>query len=192
MAPSTLNIARTLSHSAANGPGERFVIWVQGCTLQCPGCWNPDTWSLRPRNEIAVADLAAEILATVNIEGITLTGGEPFQQAGPLADLAEAVRAVGLSVFAFTGYELDELALPDQQRLLRQCDVVVCGRYVAEHRDVVTPWRGSTNQSIHFISDRYDASAAADSTCEVHIGLDGQVVFTGFPPSDLLSLAGES
>ena len=71
-----LNLARTLPRSAANGPGERFVLWVQGCPLACPGCWNPDTWAFERRDLRSVEDLAAVILATEGIEGVTFTGGE--------------------------------------------------------------------------------------------------------------------
>src|SRR6476646_9130931 len=104
-----VNVARTLPRSAANGPGERFVVWVQGCPRACPGCWNPDTWAFERRDLREVDDLIAEVLSTDGIEGVTFTGGEPFAQARALAEIARAVRATGLSVFVFTGYELDEL-----------------------------------------------------------------------------------
>ena len=97
-----LNVARTLRRNAANGPGDRFVVWVQGCPLACPGCWNPDTWSFERRVVRDVGDLAAEILSVEDIEGVTFTGGEPFAQARALAELAHRVRLHRLSVFVFT------------------------------------------------------------------------------------------
>ena len=96
-----LNLARTLHRSAANGPGERFVVWVQGCPLACPGCWNPDTWSFERRVVRDIDELAAEILSVEDIEGVTFTGGEPFAQARALAELARRVRHRGLSAFVF-------------------------------------------------------------------------------------------
>jgi hypothetical protein len=119
-----VNLARTLARSAANGPGERFVVWVQGCPLACPGCWNPDTWPFERRELRSIEELATNILATEGIEGVTFTGGEPFAQAGALADLAKLVRAAGLSVFVFTGYDLDELTRPEHCALLKVSDVV--------------------------------------------------------------------
>ena len=92
-----LNIAQTLPRSAVNGPGERFVIWVQGCSFACPGCWNPDTWSFEQRNLHDVDQLIAEVLATEGTEGVTFTGGEPFAQAGALTAVARSVKNTGRS-----------------------------------------------------------------------------------------------
>lgn len=181
-----LNIAQTLPKSAANGPGERFVVWVQGCPLGCPGCWNPDTWSFARRNVVEVTDLAAEILAVRGIEGVTFTGGEPFVQARALAVLGRAVREAGSSVFVFTGYELDELEGHAQQELLAVTDVLVTGRYVEARRTLDLPWRGSSNQRIHFLTKRYsEPDIAGTAAAEVHLGADGSVTLTGFPEPGL-------
>jgi anaerobic ribonucleoside-triphosphate reductase activating protein len=185
----SLNVARLLPRSAANGPGDRFVVWVQGCPLACPGCWNPDTWAFVPRERYDVAALAAEIAGTPGIEGVTFTGGEPFMQARRLAELARMIRAAGLSVFIFTGYELVELTKPDQRALLALADVVVTGRYVETQRALDLPWRGSANQKVHFLSDRYCPSDMENAVAtEFQIGLDGGVKVTGFPEDELLSL----
>jgi len=183
-----LNLARTLPRSAANGPGERFVVWVQGCPLRCPGCWNPDTWSFAPRHLRTVGSLAREIIATPGIEGVTFTGGEPFAQAEALAELGGMAQAAGLSVFVFTGYELDELASPDQRRLLAVTDVLVTGRYVATRHAEGLAWRGSANQRVYFLTRRYSAHhLAAAPPVELHIGDSGQIVVTGFPERRLLA-----
>lgn len=182
-----LNVARVLRHSAANGPGDRFVIWVQGCPLACAGCWNPDTWAFERRDLLEVEALAAEIVGTSGIEGVTFTGGEPFMQARALAALAEMLRAAGLSVFIFTGYELAELTKPEHHALLTLADVVVTGRYVEPQRVPDLKWRGSANQEIHFLTKRYEPTAmlrAAD--VEFHLGPDGSLNVTGFPPTELL------
>lgn len=106
-----LNLARTLARSAANGPGDRFVIWVQGCPLACPGCWNPDTWSFQRRNLRDTEELVAEILTIQGIEGVTFTGGEPFMQAlCPRSSRARSTESGPLGI-VFTGYNLDELTL---------------------------------------------------------------------------------
>jgi anaerobic ribonucleoside-triphosphate reductase activating protein len=177
-----LNLARTLPRSAANGPGERFVLWVQGCPLACPGCWNPDTWAFKPRALHSVEELAAAILATEGIEGVTFTGGEPFAQARALAALAARVRAAGLSVFVFTGYELDALTKGEHRALLAVTDVLVAGPYVAAERSGDLPWRGSANQRVHFLSDRYgSANMNETADLEFHLSEDGTLVVTGFP-----------
>lgn len=182
-----LNLARTLPRSAANGPGERFVVWVQGCPLHCPGCWNPDTWAFQRRDLRSVDELAADILGTEGIEGVTFSGGEPFAQARALAALAERVRAAGLSVFVFTGYELDELTRPEHHTLLAVTDVLVTGRYVQARRASDLPWRGSANQRVHFLTDRYGpADMVGAPRVELHLAPDGGLTLTGFPTDERL------
>lgn len=177
-----LNIARTLARSAANGPGERFVIWVQGCPLACPGCWNPDTWSFARRDVRDVNDLLREILATAGIEGVTFSGGEPFAQAHALAYLARAVQDAGLSVFVFTGYARDELTSKAHRALLDVTDILVDGRYLEAQRVEGLPWRGSSNQRVHFLTNRYSgADMVGAAEVEVHLEADGGVTITGFP-----------
>ena len=182
-----LSLAGTLARSRVNGPGERFVIWVQGCSLRCPGCWNPQTWSREGGRRVTVASLVAEIVATPGIEGITFSGGEPFEQAGALAEIAVGVREQGFSVMAYTGHELSELVAPAQRRLLSLCDIVVSGRYVKALRTLDLLWRGSSNQRLHVLSDRYDATSLMDEGgCEVYLGPDGTMTVTGFPPDGLM------
>jgi len=184
-----LNLARTIPRSAANGPGQRFVVWVQGCAIRCPGCWNPDTWDFETRQLRDTAALADEILDTSGIEGVTFTGGEPFHQAGALVDVASRVRAAGLSVFVFTGYELDELTRADHRELLALTDVLVSGRYVQALRSFDSEWRGSTNQRVHFLSARYtEVSIAGSPRVEFHLAPDGQLAVTGFPLPQFLDV----
>lgn len=182
-----LNLARVLPRSAANGPGERFVIWVQGCPLACVGCWNPDTWLFQRRMLRAVDLLVAEILAADGIEGVTFTGGEPFMQAHALAEVGRAVRRAGLSVFVFTGYDLEELVSEAAHDLLSVIDVLVTGRYVESARTSELSWRGSANQQVHFLTDRYGIKDMEQApTAEIHIHPDGTIALTGFPSADFL------
>lgn len=183
-----LNLARTLRRSAANGPGERFVTWVQGCPLACPGCWNPDTWAFARRHSRDVDALVAEILSSTGIEGVTFTGGEPFAQARGLTEVAVRVRGAGLSVVVFTGYDLDELDGADARSLLAHTDLLVAGRYVAEQREEGLPLRGSRNQRLHFLTDHYDPSDLTGTPeAEIHLAPDGSITLSGFPSSDLYS-----
>lgn len=185
-----INLARTVPRSAVNGPGERFVVWVQGCPLHCPGCWNPDTWSFARRQLRTVDDLAHEIRAVGGIEGVTFTGGEPFAQARALAALGRQLAAANLSVFVFTGYELDELTAPAHRELLAVTDVLVAGRYIEGQRTLTLPWRGSTNQTVHYLTHRYSDSIAAATagSCEVHIDGEGTTIVTGFPERSLFEI----
>lgn len=177
-----INVARTLPRSAANGPGERFVLWVQGCPLACAGCWNPDTWSFARRATRTVDDLFEEITAIPDLQGVTFTGGEPFAQARALAALAERLRATGRSIVVFTGYDRDELTRPDHRALLAATDVLIAGRYVEALRAPGLGLRGSSNQTVHRLTDRYRAADLdALPEVEVHLLPDGSARITGFP-----------
>lgn len=184
-----LNLAHVLARSAANGPGERFVVWVQGCAFACPGCWNPDTWAFERRDLRTVDDLIASICGTHGIEGVTFSGGEPFKQARSLAEVARQVRSHGLSVFIFTGYELSELNDASHQELLALTDVIVTGRYVEAQRTSDLSWRGSINQKVHFLTDRYSAVDMDEAvSVEMLLKADGSLLVTGFP----VEMAGEA
>src|SRR5437867_3434145 len=97
-------------YSAANGPGLRAVLWVQGCTLGCPGCFNPDTHP-RPGQVWTVDETYERIVALAgDIEGVTISGGEPLQQRRPILTLLHRIRTeTSLSTLVFTGYTWDEL-----------------------------------------------------------------------------------
>ena len=171
--------------SRANGPGARFVVWVQGCTLGCAGCFNPATHEAGGP-AIDVADLATQLAATPNIEGVSLSGGEPLQQAEAAAELLAAARALGLSTLAFSGYTLEEIrALPHGPAVLAQLDVLIDGRYVASER-LATGLRGSANQRIHLLTDRYKlADIEATPVAEIRISRTGEAVLTGVNPLKL-------
>lgn len=177
-----LNLARTLRKSAVNGPGERFVLWVQGCPLHCEGCWNPDTWSFTRRQPWSVEGLELEIGAVPDLEGVTFTGGEPFAQAGALAALAARVQRRGLSVVIFTGYTLPELTSRDARKLLAHTDILVAGRYDRTQPLDGRGWRGSNNQHVHFLTQRYGPEVLTEATeLEIHLHPDGSMSLTGFP-----------
>jgi anaerobic ribonucleoside-triphosphate reductase activating protein len=169
--------------SRANGPGARFVVWFQGCTLGCAGCFNPATHAATGKG-IAVADLVAQIPA--DVEGISLSGGEPLQQPEAAAELLAAARARGLSTLAFSGYTLEEIrALPHGPSVLAHLDVLVDGRYVAAKR-LASGLRGSANQQIHLLTERYRRSdVEATPVAEIRIGPTGEVVLTGVDPLKL-------
>jgi anaerobic ribonucleoside-triphosphate reductase activating protein len=161
-------------------------VWLQGCTLGCSGCFNPATHDGSGGRDIAIADLAAQLASTADIEGLSLSGGEPLQQPRAAAALLDAARALGLSTLAFSGYTLDEIrALPDGDAVLARLDVLIDGRYVASER-LARGLRGSTNQRVWLLTERYTlADIEATPTGEVRIARDGSVVLTGVEPLKL-------
>lgn len=172
--------------SRANGPGARFVVWLQGCTLGCPGCFNPKTHEAGAGREVAIAAIAAQLAATPGIEGLSLSGGEPLQQPEAALALLDAARALGLSTLVFSGYTLAEIReLPHGPAVLDRLDVLIDGRYVAGER-LATGLRGSANQRIHLLTSRYArADVEATPVAEIRISPRGEVVLTGVDPLKL-------
>lgn len=167
--------------SYANGPGRRAVLWLQGCTLGCPGCFNPETHPFASERT-PVRALADRISAVDGIEGLTISGGEPLQQRRGLESFLRIVRAeTDLSVVLFTGYGWDELT-PAQRDLLRHVDVVIAGRY-DHNRRVATGLRGSANKTVHLLSERYtEADIEAVPPAEIVIDAAGGLLLSGIQP----------
>lgn len=176
--------------SRANGPGMRFVLWLQGCSLGCPGCFNPATHAVEPRQVLQVGELVAMILAQGDrdrIEGVTLSGGEPLEQPEGALALVAALRAqTSLSILIFSGYTIEEIrAQPLGPAILQHIDVLVDGRYRAGQR-LGHGLRGSHNQQIHLLSDRYTlADVEATPEAEIHIDPQGRITLTGVNPLKL-------
>lgn len=171
--------------SRANGPGARFVVWLQGCTLGCPGCFNPTTHDVGGGQEIEVVTLVEEMQRSGS-EGLSLSGGEPLQQPRATLALLVGARALGMSTLAFSGYSIDEIrAQPDGPAVLAQLDVLIDGRYIAGAR-LATGLRGSANQGIQLLTPRYTvADIEATPTGEIRISPTGEVVLTGVDPLKL-------
>ncbi len=183
-----MRIHRFLPSSRANGPGNRAVIWVQGCSLGCPGCFNPETHRASGGRLISPEALLKKIAASGDaVEGITISGGEPFQQAGSLGDFLRRLReTTDLSVVVFTGYDRAELAkIAGAEPALRFIDVLIAGRYRADRR-VAHGLQGSANKRFHFLTRRYrrkDFQVVPDA--ELLIAEDGSLTVTGINPPDL-------
>lgn len=178
MAESTLlRVARQVRLTGSEGPGIRHAFWVQGCSIRCPGCCNPEMFVATGGETFDVHALANEILATRTdeLEGVTFLGGEPFEQAAPLAELGALLSRAGLSVMVFTGHVLEKLveeAEPARLALIAVADVIADGPYVAGEPGSRWRWLGSQNQRMHFLTDRYtesDPRFVAPNTVDIRI-----------------------
>jgi anaerobic ribonucleoside-triphosphate reductase activating protein len=176
------------ARSRANGPGARFVVWLQGCTLGCAGCFNPGTHDAAAGTEVEVGEVAAQMAAAAGtgVTGLSLSGGEPLQQPVAAAALLDAARALGWSTLAFSGYALEEIrALAGGPEVLARLDVLIDGRYRSGER-LATGLRGSANQRIHLLTARYTAAdVEATPVAEIRIGKTGDVILTGVDPLKL-------
>ncbi len=182
-----MNIAHIETQSYIYGPGCRFVIWVQGCSLHCKGCWNAEMWHFEAKKTYSVADLLAEImLYQSDIEGITLLGGEPLDQYEEVLSLVKCAREKGFSVMLFTGYEMAEMETNFHSEILKYIDILISGRYELAKRTTKHQWIGSTNQAISFLSSRYqDYVLSNHNYVEITLEDSGQVTYLGFPNMEL-------
>lgn len=166
-----LNLARPIMEcpiSELHGPHKRLVLWVQGCSVNCTeNCINPAALSEVIRYPIELAEAIKQIKQRLagrdDVEGLTILGGEPSDQAGPLSMLLEAVKQDGLGVMLYSGYTLSKLrrlavSRPEINSLLAQVDLLIDGPFIDKLYDISLLWRGSSNQGIHCLSSRYEAS----------------------------------
>lgn len=171
----------TLSDSRANGPGRRFTVWFQGCSLACRGCFNPETHH-PGGGETTVAALVEDVLAVAGeVDGLTLTGGEPLQQPEVAAELCRRVRGeTGLGIIVLTGYTRREIeADPRRAAAVAEADLVIAGRYTETLR-LGTGLRGSSNKTYWWRTGRYrSADLAAVPEAEIRLGADGTLTYTG-------------
>jgi anaerobic ribonucleoside-triphosphate reductase activating protein len=179
-----LNLHRIVDVTAAEGPGLRCAVWTQGCSVRCPGCFNPQTWTTRGGTLMPWQELVSRVVGIRGIEGVTLLGGEPFDQPAPLGEFAFAVREAGLSVMTFTGHVLEELP---PSKLLASTDLLVDGPFLADRPEPARPWVGSVNQRFHFLTDRYDESIfTTPNRLELTIAPDGAIELNGFATTEVL------
>lgn len=140
--------------SIVDGPGLRAVVWSQGCKHNCIGCHNPQTHSLNGGKVVDTEDIINKIKSKKLQSGVTLSGGEPFLQADAMAEIAVAVKDMGLNVWSFTGFVFEDLINKKNKnyfsnlRLLRNIDVLVDGKFEKDKKDISLKFRGSSNQRI--------------------------------------------
>lgn len=182
-----LEIAQAVPCTSAEGPHRRFALWLQGCSLRCPGCCNPELFERGAGRSLPASHVAAMIgdaAREQGLEGVTVIGGEPLDQADALADALEPVAAAGLGIIVFTGYLFEEA--PDLRgfdRLWPCIDTLVDGRFDAHRPDHGRRFIGSTNQRLVHRTDRYRDPLlwAGDQVAELVIGRDGTARLLGAP-----------
>lgn len=146
-----LRLCGTEPESIVDGPGFRFVVFIQGCPHHCPGCHNPQSHPFEGGYEVSVEELVQAVEENPHLAGVTFSGGEPFCQPGALAELGRRVKELGKTVMTYTGYtleQLQEMEDPQVKALLEVTDVLVDGRYEEKLRDLTLLFRGSENQRV--------------------------------------------
>ena len=148
-----LRIAGIINESIVDGPGIRLVVFAQGCKHNCPGCHNPETHSFTGGTLVSIDTIIENICKNPILDGITLSGGDPFEQAEVFAELAHKTKALGLNVITYTGYTYEELLKGSKKniawrKLLKETDTLVEGRFELDKKNFLLKFRGSENQRI--------------------------------------------
>ncbi len=175
-----INLGHFQDATASMGPGLRACVWVRGCSINCKGCATPQLIPATPTRMVRVEEVLERILASHGehqIEGVSFSGGEPFEQAPALARLAASAREHGLSTLSWSGYTRAYLesgrAPTGSAELLAHLDVLIDGAYVLDQASGTTPLRGSTNQVIHFLTSRYGPKDIGPRRITVRVTPDG-------------------
>ena len=150
---SRLRIAGIVKESIVDGPGIRLVVFAQGCKHNCPGCHNPHTHSFEDGTLISIDEIIENVRENPILDGITLSGGEPFEQAEGFAELAHRIHRLGLNVVTYTGYTYEHIMDNLDKRkgwksLIQESDFLIDGRFEQSQKNMLLRFRGSENQRI--------------------------------------------
>jgi len=155
-----MQIDRVLYPVKTLGPGERLVIWTIGCSKHCYKCANPELWHENPDKNIDVGELVGIIKQTADnqtIDGVTVTGGDPFEQIEELNKLLSLLVEITDDVLVYTGYTVEEaktiLTKSEWESMRRHTSVLVDGAYMDELNDNECALRGSSNQNIVYFDE---------------------------------------
>lgn len=191
---SIINIAEIAPVSEVNGPGKRAVIWVQGCSKRCSGCWNAAYLDFSTKLQLTPQQIfdfvRQKTLDFSLVEGITFSGGEPFEQAAALSEAASLFKSRGMTIMSYSGDTLEEIKIKGkpQTDFLGNLDILVDGEYVKEE-SCDRLWRSSLNQKVYFLTERYRSFEPEinKESREFEVVLsENELRVTGFPRLDLL------
>jgi anaerobic ribonucleoside-triphosphate reductase activating protein len=186
-----LNIASLVANTTALGPGQRAVIWTQGCPLNCPGCVAPNWIPFVEANLLSPEEVISKI-DIEKIDGLTFSGGEPMEQAGGLAILAKLIRKKKeINLICFTGYRYERLVKNPPNsgvpELLYETDVLIDGPYIQSLNDSIG-LRGSANQRIINLTQRLEMYDLDTQKRKVEVTIsDGELAYVGIPTPGIKS-----
>lgn len=170
------------------GPEKRLLIYLKGCSIHCEGCINPHLWSFEGGTPLSSEEII-KILNENDLDGVTLHGGEPLDQAEELLKIVKDLKSIGKTVILFTGYSKKELS-SYKLKIWNLADIVVAGRFQLKKRNVYLQFRGSTNQRVFTHQGKYKDYKLKDgyTTALFTIGENGEMDVNGFLTDDIAEL----
>ncbi|MBS7369168.1 MAG: anaerobic ribonucleoside-triphosphate reductase activating protein [Oscillospiraceae bacterium] len=165
-----IRIAGTVQDSIVDGPGLRYVVFVQGCPHCCAGCHNPQTHDFSGGRLTDTDALFDECVENPLTMGVTFSGGEPFSQAEALYELGTRLKQRGYNLMCYSGWTFEELLKKAETdefvgKLLGILDTLVDGRFELSRRSLTLKFRGSTNQRILDVKKSLAAHNAIEAEC---------------------------
>lgn len=186
-----LRISHVVNSTEVLGPGKRFVLWVQGCKKKCFKCINPAGQDLNGGYIVTIKELFESICNQKGIQGITISGGEPFLQFPAVFKLVMMIKEyTNLDIMLYSGYTYEEICCKFSNTIIQlffdNIDIFVDGQYVDELNDNQL-YRGSSNQKFYFFTNKYKAfreqiENASDRTIEFEVTENSDVFLVGIPP----------
>lgn len=171
------------------GPGKRVLLFLQGCSIHCEGCINRHLWEFGGGKNATTEEILSYCREN-HVEGITLHGGEPLDQAAGLYPIVKSLKHEGFTVILFTGYSKKELTTI-QQKIWNLSDMVICGKFNLKKRNVNLQFRGSTNQRVIRRKGKYKHYQIQDgkTSAILTIGINGTLNIKGFYTEDIETLS---
>ncbi len=165
-----IRISGIINESIVDGPGIRMVVFAQGCRHNCKGCHNPHTHSFDGGELIEIEAIVDKVRKNPLLDGVTFSGGEPFEQAEVFAVLAKRINELGLNVMIYSGYTFEQLIELSKVRkgwleLLKNSKILVDGPFIQEQKDLLLKFRGSANQRIIDVEN----SLASGNIVDMHL-----------------------
>lgn len=171
------------------GPGKRLLLFTQGCSLRCKGCTNQHLWEFGKGIDVTIEEILNQC---TDLDGITLHGGEPLDQANVLVELIRKLKQQGKTIILFTGYIFKELNKVQKQAWLSS-DMVISGRYEEQNRNIYLQFRGSTNQKVFTHKGKYKDYKIKDGQTVAILSFNeqGEMQSRGFRTDELEQLLNE-
>ena len=171
------------------GPGKRLLLFTQGCSLRCKGCTNQHLWEFGKGIDVTIEEILNQC---TDLDGITLHGGEPLDQANVLVELIKKLKQQGKTVILFTGYTFKELN-KGQKQAWTSSDIVISGRYEEQNRNIYLQFRGSTNQNVFTHKGKYKDYKIKDGKTVAILSFNeqGEMQSRGFRTDELEQLLNE-
>ena len=169
------------------GPGKRLLLFCQGCSLHCKGCVIKHLWDFDVGENITPQEV---VELCKDVEGITLHGGEPLDQAEGVLEIIKLLKENNKTVILFTGYKFKELETLHQKLSWKLSDLVVSGRYEQEKRNIYLQFRGSTNQRVYRHKGKYKNYNIKDgkTVALLRLSENGAMSIRGFQDENLTKL----